>query len=366
MVAQEEDRNLEAFEDERLGHPIVGGYDACERAAAWARERGVAVVVLCDAQPNVLRRARKIAAKIPSTIAGLPGALGEGRKRLATLERGLDAMLAAGADRQTLAIGVGGGVASDLFGFAAASYMRGIAYAHVATTLVAMSDAAIGGKTGVDLAGGKNLAGAFSDPRAVFCDLEALDTLPYRSLREGLAEVLKAAVIEGGDFFESMEVLGAHPFWRWPWAAVIAQAVEVKTTIVCDDRLDAGMRETLNLGHTFAHGFERASDYRITHGTAVALGLRAAGLLALRTGRWSEVEHFRLLGTIALLGMPMRTPLDPERVLAAMQSDKKKREGKLRFVLPRAIGDVEFGVEVPAHSVLATLRDMGRDPGDRG
>jgi len=145
---------------------------------------------------------------------------------------------------------------------------------------------------------------------------------------------------------------------------VVTAAVKVKTAIVHDDKYESGMRELLNLGHTFAHGFEQASGYRVTHGAAVALGLRAAGLLALRTKRFSGGEHLRVLALLALLRLPMRTSLPAAAVFAAMQSDKKKRAGKLRFVLPRAIGDVEYGVECSPRTVLAVLESMRSAPKD--
>jgi 3-dehydroquinate synthetase len=280
-------------------------------------------------------------------------ALGERRKRLGTVERVLEALLRAGVERSGLVVGVGGGVASDLFGFGCATYMRGVRYAHVATSLVAMVDAAIGGKTGVDLRGGKNMAGVFRDPIGVFCDVAALRTLPPAALREGLAEVVKAAIIEGGDFFDAMEELAAHPLTRWPWSSVIDSAIKVKTMTVADDRLESGTRALLNLGHTFAHAIERASEYRVTHGAAVALGLRGAGLLALRTGRFTEAEHLRVLALLALLRLPLQT---------AMSSDKKRRAGRLRFVLPRAIGDVEHGVECDNRSVRAVLARLAEPP----
>jgi 3-dehydroquinate synthetase len=226
-----------------------------------------------------------------------------------------------------------------------------------------MVDAAIGGKTGVNLAGGKNLAGAFKDPVAVFCDVTALRTLPYRSLREGLAEMVKAAVIEGNDLFDALETLSPHPLERWPWAMLVADAVKVKTAIVADDRQEAGMRELLNLGHTFAHAIERASSYRVTHGAGVALGLRAAGLLALRTGRFRERDHLRVLALLALLRMPLRTSVDPAAIFEAMQQDKKRRGGRLRFVLPRAIGDVEYGVTCSDAAVRWVLERLRRAPG---
>jgi 3-dehydroquinate synthase len=364
VVAQEEDSVLIRNDD--LRYPIVITGDARPSIAEFIHDRRCAYVVLCDAQPHVLRLARSIASRAGGALAVVPFALGEKRKRLATVEAVQEALLAAGADRSTLVVGVGGGVASDLFGFAAATYMRGVPYVHVGTTLVAMADAAVGGKNGVDLRSGKNLSGTFRDPVAVFAQVDALQTLPYRSLREGLAEVVKAAIIEGGDFYESIETLAPHAFWRWPWIEMVAEAVKVKTMIVAEDREESGARELLNLGHTFAHGLELASGFRITHGAGVALGMRAAGLLALSTGRFSIEEHLRVLGTLTLLGMPLRTSVEPDAVLAAMQSDKKKRDGRLRFVLPRAIGDVEYGVEVPTQNVkrvLARLREM---PGAKG
>lgn len=318
-------------------------------------------VVVCDA--NVLNYARALTRGIPGRLALLPFQLGERRKRLATMESVLEALVRAGADRGTTIIGVGGGVASDLFGFAASVYMRGVPYIHIATSLVAMVDAAIGGKTGVDLESGKNLAGTFSDPIAMFAHVDSLQTLPYRHLREGLAETVKHGIIEGHDLFEALETLAPHPFWRWPWETVVTDAQNVKRMIVSDDRLEHGIRETLNLGHTFGHAIERASNYRVSHGAAVSIGLRAAGLLALRTGRFSREDHLRVITLLTLLRMPLWTREPPARVLDAMAADKKKRAGKLRFVLPREIGDVEYGVVVPERSVRAVLERITQPPG---
>jgi 3-dehydroquinate synthase len=348
-----------------LEYPIAIGEGLHSDAAAFAASHGWRVAVLHDVNPAVATVARRYARALgKDRVLGIAGfELGENRKRLATVERVLEGLMRLGADRSTLVVGVGGGVASDLFGFAAATYMRGVPYAHVATSLVAMVDAAIGGKTGVDLPAGKNLAGVFRDPVAVFCEVSALDTLPMRSIREGLAEIVKAAVIEGDDLFDGLETLSGHRFVQWPWSDLISAAVKVKTAIVADDRLEAGMRELLNLGHTFAHGIERASQYRVTHGAAVSLGLRAAGLLALRTGRFSEREHLRVLTLLTLFGMPLRTSLDAGAIFEAMRSDKKRRNGRLRFVLPRAIGDVEYGVECADRTVRSVLGRLTKVPG---
>ncbi len=347
--------------NEDLGYPIVIGESLTPTLSAFARRNDRPSVVLCDANREVVAVAREAAGALGSPPV-LAFALGERRKRFTTLERVLDELARAGVERTGLVLGVGGGVASDLFGFAAAIYMRGVRYAHLATSLVAMVDAAIGGKTGIDLRAGKNLAGSFRDPVAVFCDVRALGTLPARAVREGLAEIVKAAIIEGGDFFDGLEELAAHPLSRWPWTSVIDEAVKVKTMTVADDRLEAGTRELLNLGHTFAHAIERASAYRTPHGAAVAVGLRGAGLLALRTGRFTEAEHLRVLTVLALLGLPLCTQLDADDILASMRSDKKRRGGRLRFVLPRAIGDVEYGVQCSQPSVRAVLDRLREEP----
>ena len=331
---------------------------------AFARDRmNGSCIVLCDAA--VLRQARSLARGLPRSLGVAAFALGERRKNFATLEAVLQTLARAGADRDTTVIGIGGGVAGDLFGFAASVFMRGVAYVHVATTLVSMVDAAIGAKTAVNLPEGKNLAGTFREPAAVFAWVDALQTLPYRHVREGLAEVLKHAIIEGGELFELLETLSPHEFWRWPWEPLVEQAQQVKIAIVNDDREEHGIRELLNLGHTFGHGIESASGYRTSHGAGVSIGLRAAGLLALRTGRYSRDEHLRVLTLLTLLRMPGVTSLPPHAVYAAMQSDKKKRDGRLRFVLPRAIGDVEYGVTASERTVHAVLRDLNAPPGGR-
>ena len=326
--------------------------------------RGIArFIVLTDA--NVAQQARSLVRGLRGNAGVFAFALGERRKTMRTVQAVLETLVNAGADRGTVVIGIGGGVAGDLFGMAASLFMRGVPYVHVATTLVSMVDAAIGGKTGVDLPQGKNLAGTFSDPLAVFAWIDALQTLPLRQVREGLAEVVKHGIIEGDDLFESLETLAPHPFRRWPWEDLVQRAQQVKVAIVNDDRTEQGLREVLNLGHTFGHGIEQASGFRISHGAAVSIGLRAAGLLALRTGRFSREEHLRVLTLLTLLRMPGVTTMAPDAVFRAMQTDKKRRNGKLRFVLPRAIGDVEFGVRAPDRTVRAVLQQLQTQPGGR-
>ena len=319
-------------------------------------------IVLTDA--NVYGRAAQLTARLPGNAGVFPVALGERRKTLRTLENVLELLVKNGVDRSTTVLGVGGGVAGDLFGFAASVYMRGVPYVHVATTLVSMVDAAIGGKTGVDLPSGKNLAGTFREPAAVFAWVDTLQTLPYRHLREGLSEVVKHAIIEGGELFDAIEALSAHEFWRWPWESLVQRAQQVKIGIVARDRTELGVREVLNLGHTFAHAIEHASAYRVTHGAGVSIGLRAAGLLAMRTGRFSPDDHLRVLTVLALLRLPAVTRTDPDAIRLAMNADKKRRRGELRFVLPRAIGNVEYGVSVSERALCAVLHTLREPPGD--
>lgn len=347
-----------------LPYPIVVDGDVTAHVAALVHARGKPrCVVLCDR--NLLARATAIGKKLGRATPVLDFALGERRKTLRTVATVLEALAQAGADRGTLVVGVGGGVAGDLFGYVAASYMRGVGFVNVATSLVAMVDASVGGKTGVDLRAGKNLAGVFRDPLGVFCDVGSLATLPDRSFREGLAELVKHGIIEGGEIFESIETLAPHPLRTWPWETIVADSLRIKAMYVLEDRLEAGARETLNLGHTFGHAIELATDYRTSHGAGVAIGLRAAGLLALRTGRFSGAEHLRVLSLLALLRLPLVSPIDDASALiAAMGHDKKARDGTLRFVVPRALGDVEFGVTVPSRTVRAVLGRLRDEPGD--
>lgn len=331
-----------------LPYPVVIGTGLWPRVAEFVEARGFThTVVVCD--ERVAPYAQAIAATLPASPAVLPFALGERRKHLRTVEKVLDALADAGADRRTLLIGAGGGVAGDLFGYVAASYMRGIGFVNVATSVVAMVDASIGGKTGVDLRAGKNLAGAFADPAAVFAAIDTLTTLPERQMREGIGEIVKHAVINGETTFARLEALTATPLRSWPWEEIVAESMHIKAGVVSGDRLEAGRRELLNLGHTFAHGIEFASAYRISHGAAVAIGIRAAGLLGMRLECFSPAAHARTLRLLQALRLPLFTAeVNVDDVMLGMTADKKARGGTLRFVVPRAIGDVDFGIAVPA------------------
>lgn len=347
---------------DELPYPVIIGTNLEQQLREFLERRGnERVAMVCDV--NVLEHAQRIAKAIPSKIRVEPFTLGEKRKRLKTVEHVLTHLAEIGADRKTVLIGVGGGVAGDLFGFVASCYMRGIPFVNIATSVVAMVDASIGGKTGVDLAAGKNLAGAFSDPQAVFAAIDTLSTLPVRQMREGLGEVVKHAVIDGEAMVTRLEGLVGTPLAEWPWQELVAESMRLKAGIINEDRLEAGRREVLNLGHTFAHGLEYATNYRLSHGAAVAIGLRGAGLLAQELAGFSAPEHQRMLRLLDDLRLPLFDDrCEVKDVLTGMAADKKNRDGHMRFVLPQTFGQVDHGITAGTTQVRTVIKRLLREP----
>ncbi|HUF97050.1 MAG TPA: 3-dehydroquinate synthase family protein [Ilumatobacter sp.] len=253
----------------------------------------------------------------------------------------------AGLTRNDVVIGVGGGMVTDVAGFAAASYHRGIPVVHVATTLLGMVDAAIGGKTGVNLPEGKNLVGAFWQPSGVVCDLDALDTLPDRELRCGYGEMAKYHFLTGDDLL-AMSMTDR-----------VAKCVEIKAEVVGSDEREGGRRALLNYGHTLAHALETATNHVLAHGEAVAIGLIFAAHLANAMGRIGidrVDEHFRVVGEAYLLGTDLPAGLDPAELVALMHRDKKALDG-LTFVLDGPNG-IEVVTDVSEASVYEALARM--------
>jgi shikimate kinase/3-dehydroquinate synthase len=276
---------------------------------------------------------------------------GEAHKTLDTVSDLYAQFLAAGLDRSGLVVALGGGVVGDVVGFAAATYMRGLPVVQIPTTLLAMVDSSVGGKTGVDLPAGKNLVGAFKQPKLVAIDPKVLATLLPADFRAGLAEVAKAGVIGSPALFSRLEDGRTDLSW------IIREAVAVKIDVVEADPYEGGRRAVLNLGHTFAHAFERLSDYRLRHGEAVAMGVAAAARLAVDLGHCQPGVSQRIIALLDHLGLPTAPPdYDPEAVWAAMTADKKKQGARLRFVLPLDIGQVDVFNDVPRQAVLAVLR----------
>ncbi len=270
---------------------------------------------------------------------------GEASKSLATFERVLDALVEAGIDRDGLLVACGGGVVLDVAGFAAASYLRGIRWVALPTTLLAQVDAAHGGKTGVDHAAAKNLIGAFHPPVEVIVDTDLLRTLPERQMRGGLAEVIKHGIIGNPSLLERAG--------RAAPATLVEEAALVKISIVERDPREQGERRLLNLGHTLGHALEHASGYAIHHGEAVALGLRAACRIAeefIGFGGRGGVEE-----ALDRCGLPLTAPVGRAEVLSALRHDKKRSGAELRWVLPRSVGDVCVFEGVPEDLVLRVL-----------
>jgi shikimate kinase/3-dehydroquinate synthase len=280
---------------------------------------------------------------------------GEQHKTLDTVASLYDQFLAGNLDRTGMVLALGGGVTGDIAGFAAASFMRGVRFAQVPTTLLAMTDASVGGKTGVDLPQGKNLVGAFKQPEMVFIDLAVLGTLAEEEVRAGMAEVIKHGVIGAPDLFAELEAD------RVPiTASQLARSIRVKIDVVVEDPFEGGRRAVLNLGHTTAHGLERLSGFEMRHGDAVSIGMVAAARIANKIGLAETALVERIEAVLAAWKLPTVCPsYQADAILEAMAHDKKKRGRALRWVLPREIGAVEIVEDVPQEAVLTALRDLG-------
>ncbi|GDX71691.1 3-dehydroquinate synthase [Cyanobium sp.] len=288
---------------------------------------------------------------------------GEDQKTPATVALIHDAAFAQKLERGSLIVALGGGVVGDMAGFAAASWLRGIAVVQVPTTLLAMVDASIGGKTGVNHPGGKNLIGAFHQPRLVLIDPQCLATLPPREFRAGMAEVIKYGVIGEGALFADLEAAGERlaAMDQLPptlLQQILERSAAAKAKVVAADEREGGLRAILNYGHTLGHVVEALCGYgTYLHGEAVAIGMVAAGELSLELGLWSADDQRRQRQVIAAAGLPVRWPeLQAEAVLACLQGDKKVRDGRVRFVLPTALGAVEIRDDVSGQQVLAALQ----------
>ena len=284
----------------------------------------------------------ELAAGFPAPLPKLMVLAGEEHKRLATVERLVEELAGHGADRDSVLIAFGGGVIGDMTGFVAAMYMRGIRYVGVPTTLLAQVDSSLGGKTGVNLAAGKNLVGAFHHPLAVYADTETLRTLPSAELRAGLQESVKAGIIRDRALFdfldrESAKVLAGD---REALTRVVAASVRVKADVVSADERETGVRMILNLGHTLGHAIEAATEYKqLLHGEAVAWGMIAAVTIAVRRGLTSADDGARMERVIRMYGPLRGFRADAGELVALTAKDKKNRSGARSFVLPVGIGE---------------------------
>ncbi|HEY6766863.1 MAG TPA: 3-dehydroquinate synthase [Candidatus Sulfotelmatobacter sp.] len=288
---------------------------------------------------------------------------GEPAKRLATLEALAEKLVRFGADRKTVIIALGGGVVGDVSGMLASIYMRGVEFVQVPTTVQAQVDAAVGGKTAVNLKAGKNLLGTFYHPRVVLIDPEVLKTLSARQFRAGLYEALKCGIIGDVDLFVRFEQKRNEILKRDPVEveALIAQSVKLKAEVVSADEQEGGLRRVLNLGHTIGHALEAETGYKVLlHGEAVAWGMIAATNIALKVGRTDSVTAGRITDAVLGLGRLPEVNVLPRKIIARLSSDKKTKDGIVHFVLPREIGKVEVANDVPQGAIIDAVEELRR------
>jgi 3-dehydroquinate synthase len=288
---------------------------------------------------------------------------GERFKRLSTVETLAEELVKLGADRKAVVLAFGGGVVGDVAGMVASIYMRGVKLIQVPTTVQAQLDAAIGGKTGVNLRAGKNLLGTFFQPQVVLIDPAVLATLPDREFRAGMYEALKCGVIGNEELFGRLENTSIRTLRKdrefLPW--VIAKSVRLKAQVVSADEKERGMRRVLNFGHTLGHALEAATSYRkFLHGEAVAWGMIAAAKISTEIGLCDKALYERIRAATLAWGALPSVTVQSGKALRLLQSDKKTESGHVHFVLPREIGKVEIVNNVPERAITAALAEIRR------
>jgi shikimate kinase/3-dehydroquinate synthase len=345
-----------------IGNGLLAQVGGALRAAGAPEGSRVAVVsnpvvaTLYGAQVETALRAagfQPFACSIPD---------GEPHKTLATVAVLYEQFLAGGLDRSGTVLSLGGGVTGDVAGFAAATFMRGVRFVQVPTTLLAMVDASVGGKTGVDLRQGKNLVGAFKQPALVVIDPTVLVTLPAEEIRSGLAEIIKHGVIGAPDLFAELEAkAGRLSSWKdKDGVGWIARSLRVKIRVVEEDPFEQGCRAVLNLGHTVGHALEKLSGFALRHGEAISIGMVAAVRVTVEQGLADPSLTDRIEAVLLAWGLPVRCPpFAADAIWRAMGHDKKRQGRALRWVLPRAIGGVEITEDVMPHIIRAVLCSMG-------
>ncbi len=345
-------------------YPVSIGPGLLAQTGRYLKENGFAgrLVVITDAHVNrlygsTLKQALEADGFGVSIIEVPPG---EAQKSLENAGRLYREMTAVRAERTTPILALGGGVIGDLAGFVAATYQRGVPLVQLPTTLLAQVDSSVGGKVAVDHGQLKNMIGAFYQPEMVIADTDTLKSLPDEELTNGLAEVIKSAVIRNSQFFSFLEgnMGKIKSLDGGILEEIVFQSVKIKAAVVAEDELDMGLRNILNYGHTVGHAVESASDFKIKHGYAVAIGMVAAARIASKRGMLDGNEAERLKRLIIKAGLPVEMPdLGVEEIMQAMQHDKKVREGKARFVLLRSIGNAVVADDVAPSLVEEVLAE---------
>jgi len=364
-------RTLKVNLDKKLlsSHDIRIGQNMMDRIILLIAKnhRASRTVIITDSNVNRLHGQTMLAAM---TQAGMKASLmeipaGESSKNMATVMDISSRLLDLGADRETLLIALGGGVVGDLTGFIASVYMRGVSYIQIPTTLIGQVDSAIGGKTAVDLPQGKNLLGTFYQPRAVFVDLNFLETLPEKEFNNGLAEIIKYGIIEDEKLFRLLEedMAAIKSGDAAQLLKIIETCCRIKKSIVEIDEHEQGLRRILNFGHTLGHAFEAVSDYTLSHGEGVALGMVAASRLSVKMQYLSEDSALRVERVIARAGLPtrVRTAFDPQAVINRLKMDKKKKDDAVHFVLVKKIGMPFVNGSVTDQLISDILEEMSHE-----
>lgn len=362
-------------------YPVHVGPGEVSRLGARMRERGLRGKVVIGTNPGIQKTYGAVVATSLEDAGyehlTVPIPAGERAKRMATVEKFCDAAIAAGCGRDSVVLALGGGVIGDLVGFAAACLFRGVPFVQVPTTLVAMVDSSVGGKTGVNSRLGKNLIGAFWQPSLVIADLDTLRSLPSRELRCGLAEVIKHGCILDVGMLERLERAFVHdpapaelPLTAGcglslaQAAYCVERSCELKGAVVAADERESDQRAWLNYGHTFGHALEAVCGYgKLHHGEAVAVGMVLAARLGVRRGDLAPADLARMTTLLTAVGLPTEVPAgtDPAAVFAAMHRDKKVRDGKLRLTLLRRLGEAMVCGDTPPEMIRDVLAEASRE-----
>lgn len=350
-------------------YDIAIAANSLDDLGVWMSRLKLGKKVLVVSNPAIVKKygERAIAALklVGYDVASCTLPAGERYKTLKSIEKLYDAALQHRLERSSTIVALGGGVIGDMAGFAAATWLRGINVVQVPTSLLAMVDSSVGGKTGVNHPKGKNLIGAFHQPCFVLIDPSVLKTLPPREFRAGMAEVIKYGIIWDAELFDKLENASRLDQLRYIdeelLSIILTRSCQAKADVVSKDEKEAGLRAILNYGHTIGHAVESLTNYKLLkHGEAVAIGMVAAGQIAVQLQMWKPVDAQRQDALIQKAGLPTQLPsgLDIEAILDTLQTDKKVKDGKVRFVLPTQIGAVTVTDQVPANVIRQVLHQM--------
>lgn len=351
---------------------VVVASQGVDHVGTWLADQGSPLVkpgqkLLVVSNPAIFKHyGDRLVASLTQAGYGVHTCLlpaGERYKTLTSIQKLYDAALEQRLERKSAMVALGGGVIGDMTGFAAATWLRGLSFVQIPTSLLAMVDASIGGKTGVNHPQGKNLIGAFHQPRLVMIDPTVLKTLPSREFRAGMAEVIKYGVIWDKDLFATLEAAPRLDQYRYLGDdllhTILTRSCQAKAEVVSQDEKEAGLRAILNYGHTIGHAVESLMHYKgVNHGEAVAIGMVAVGKMATALGYWTHQEEQRQRALIEKTGLPTDIPpqLDAEAILTLLQGDKKVEDGKVRFVMPQGLGAAVVTSDISRQDILTAIQ----------